>query len=52
MNKNPIIQEFFDKMGLELKPGQDFVLKNFVYGLLVNKRASIKIIAEIDIFLL
>ena len=46
VNKNPIIQEFFDELGLELKPGKDFALKNFVYGLLVNERASIKNIAE------
>jgi len=46
VNKNPIIQEFFDEMGLELKPGKDLALKNFVYGLLVNERASINNIAE------
>jgi len=46
VDRNPIIQEFFDEMGVELKPGKDFALKNFVYGLLVNERASIKNIAE------
>jgi len=46
VNKNPIIQEFFDEFGLELKPGKDFALRNFIYGLLVNERASIKNIAE------
>lgn len=46
VNNNPIIQEFFDELGLKLKPGKEFALKNFVYGLLVNERASIKNIAE------
>jgi SRSO17 transposase len=46
VNKNPIIQEFFDELGVDLKPGKEFTLKNFVYGLLVNERASIKNIAE------
>ena len=46
VNKNPIIQEFFDGLGLKLTPGKDIALKNFVYGLLVNERASIKNIAE------
>jgi SRSO17 transposase len=46
VNKNPIVQEFFDELGLKLKPGKDFALKNFVYGLLVNERASIKNITE------
>ena len=45
-NENPIIQEFFEDLGLKLKPGIEFTLKNFVYGLLVNERASIKNIAE------
>jgi len=46
VNKNPIILEYFDEFGLELKSGMDLALKNFVYGLLVNERASIKNIAE------
>jgi len=46
VNKNPIIQEFFDEFGLELTSGKEFALKNFVYGLLIHERASIKNIAE------
>jgi len=46
VNKNPLINEFFDKMGLNLKPENEAVLKNMLYGLLVNERPSIKNIAE------
>ncbi len=46
VNENPIIQDFFEDLGFKLKPGEKFALKNFVYGLLVNERASIKSIAE------
>jgi len=46
VNKNPLIQEFFDEFGLELTSGKEFALKNFVYGLLIHERASIKNIAE------
>lgn len=37
---------FFNDLGLELKPDKEFALKNLVYGLMVNERASIKNIAE------
>lgn len=43
---NPIIQGFFEGLGLNLKPGTEFALKNFVHGLLVNERPSLKNIAE------
>ncbi len=46
VSENPIIQEFFEDLGLNLNPRMDIALKNFVYGLLVNERASIKNIAE------
>lgn len=46
VSENHIIQEFFEGLGLRLNPRMDIVLKNFVYGLLVNERASIKNIAE------
>ena len=37
---------FFSELGLELKEDEDIALKNFVQGLLVNERPSIKSIAE------
>ena len=46
MKENPVIHEFFNELGLELKPDMEFALKNFVYGLIVNEHASIKNIAE------
>ena len=46
VKNNPLIQDFFDGLGLNLKMDEDFALKNFVQGLFVNERASIKNIAE------
>jgi len=46
VSKNPIIQEFFEDLGLKLNPRINIALKNFVYGLLVNERVSIKNITE------
>ena len=46
VSENPIIQEFFEDLGLRFNPRMDIALKNFIYGLLVNERASIKNIAE------
>ncbi len=46
VEKNEIIQNFFNGLGLDFTLNEDFALKNFVQGLLVNERASIKDIAE------
>ncbi|KKN13927.1 hypothetical protein LCGC14_1001330 [marine sediment metagenome] len=46
VSENPIIQEFFEDLGLKFNPRMYIALKNFVYGLLVNEQASIKNIAE------
>jgi len=46
VKQNPLINEFFDEMGLDLKPGKEDALKTMIYGLLVNDRPSIKNIAE------
>lgn len=46
VKENALIMDFFDHLGLALPPREEEAVKTFVYGILVNHRASIKNIAE------
>lgn len=46
VERNSLIMNFFDEYGLYLPKKEEEAAKTFVYGLLVNDRASLKNIAE------
>ncbi|MHA1843804.1 MAG: transposase [Promethearchaeota archaeon] len=46
VEENPLIMNFFEEHGLRLLANEEKAVKAFVYGLLVNERASVKHVAE------
>ncbi|MHA1843771.1 MAG: hypothetical protein ACTSWE_05835, partial [Promethearchaeota archaeon] len=42
VEENPLIMNFFEEHGLRLPATEEKAVKAFVYGLLVNERASVK----------
>ena len=45
LDTNPIIEDFFEHLGLDLDPELELAVKNFITGLIVNDRGSINNIA-------